>query len=237
MQSLTDALADAANVIHAEATRVERCQGKWRIHYGQEALDADNLALACPAYVAGSLLESVSPLLASELANIPYSSAILVTLVYDRSRLAHPLDGFGFLVPGAERRTITAATWVSTKFPSRVPAGLAALRAFIVAEKAAELLDSPQQHTIDLVRSDLAEFMGIDAAPRLSIVHAWPASMPQYVVGHAPRQRRIAAGLHDTPGLYLIGNAYDGVGIPDCVRLAKETAKQIYSRTVSSLAS
>jgi oxygen-dependent protoporphyrinogen oxidase len=231
MQALTDALAQHASVVYSEAKRIEYPDGKWRVHYGQTSMDVDDLVLACPAHAAASLLEDVSPTLASELAGIPYSSAILVTLVYERSNAAHPLDGFGFLVPQAERRTIAAATWVSTKFPSRIRSDLVALRAFIVAEKAAQLLDAPEPDLIALVRSDFAYFMGMEIAPRFSTVHAWPKSMPQYVVGHAKRLRRIAESLQELPGLHLTGNAYDGVGIPDCVRLAKETAKQIYSRT------
>lgn len=233
MQTLTDALARQANVHHSKAERVESWNGRWRVHYGQEQMDVDDLVLACPAHAAALLLESVSPSLASELAAIPYSSAILVTLVYERSKVVHPLDGFGFLVPQAERRTIAAATWINTKFPSRVPPELAALRGFIVADRATQLADAPEQELINLVRRDFAELMGIEAAPRFSTVHAWPCSMPQYVVGHQERMRKITADLYEFPGLYLAGNAYDGIGLSDCVRLAKETAKRIYASKVS----
>lgn len=231
MQSLVDAVRAAAGsrtrVLHAEARSVEYEAGAWRIDCGQETIRAHDLVLACPAYSAARLLENAAPSLASELALIPYSSAILVTLVYDRAALAHPLNGFGFLVPRTERRTIAAATWVSTKFPSRTPPDRAAVRAFIVAENATQLLGAPEQQIIDLVRSDLARFMEIEAAPRFSSVQAWPESMPQYVVGHQQRLINIAAAAAQIRGLHLAGNAYDGVGIPDCVRLAKETAKRI----------
>lgn len=233
MQTLTDALARQANVHYARAERLESCNGRWRIHYEQNSIDADDVVLACPAYAAASLLGSTAPALASELALIPYSSAILVTLVYDRAAFGHPLDGFGFLVPEAERRTIAAATWVSTKFPLRIRPDLVALRAFIVAERAEQLADAPEQQLIELVRSDFAQFIGVESAPRFFTIHRWPQSMPQYIVGHAERLRRIAAVLGGLPGLHLAGNAYHGVGIPDCVRLAKETAKRIQGRTSS----
>lgn len=236
MQSFTDALARAAGdhmtVIHAEATGVERSKGGWRICYGQgRVVEADDVVLACPAHVAARLLDREAPLLARELAAIPYSSAILVTLVYGRAEFEHPLDGFGFLVPHAERGTIAAATWISTKFPSRVRADLAAVRAFVVGKNAEELLGAAESDLVELVRADLARFMGIDATPRVSSVHIWPQSMPQYVVGHGERRQVIQAALREQRRLYLAGNAYDGVGIPDCVRLAKETAKQIAGST------
>ncbi|MBV9762699.1 MAG: protoporphyrinogen oxidase [Acidobacteriaceae bacterium] len=233
MQTLTDALSQHATVVHGAATRIERSGGKWRVSYGGKALEADHLVLACPAHAASALLGNVSPALASELAAIPYSSAILVTLLYERSKVPHPLDGFGFLVPEAERRTISAATWVNTKYPSRIPGQLAALRAFIVSEKAVELAGAPAQELNRLVHSDFARLMGIEAEPCFSTIHRWPDSMPQYVVGHGERVNKITAALGDLPGLYLTGNAYDGVGMPDCVRLAKETAKDICTSKAS----
>lgn len=238
MQSLTDALTAAIahhpKFLGAEITGLERSSARWRVHAAGQWIEARHVVLACPAYVSAALLETAAPKAATELRSIPYSSAILATLVYDRPLVGHSLDGFGFLVPQAERRTIAAATWISTKFPSRVRPGLAAIRAFIVAQKANELRNAPEKYIIDLVRADLAEFMGVNASPRLSMVHAWPDSMPQYIVGHEHRCRNIAAALQDEPGLYLAGNAYGGVGIPDCVRLAKETAKQIFLTEANS---
>jgi protoporphyrinogen/coproporphyrinogen III oxidase len=232
MHSLTETLAAAVAgetaFVHGEATRVER-RARWRVQVNGEWLEANNLVLACPAHVAGRLLETAVPDAAAELAGIPYASAILVTLVYDRAEIDHPLDGFGFLVPRGERRTIAAATWIGTKFPSRVPKHLAAVRTFIVAEWARELLDAPQKTVVELALADVAKFMGVEARPRFSHVRYWPNSMPQYVVGHEPRRRRIWEALDDVPGLFLTGNAYDGVGIPDCIESAKQTAKRINS--------
>jgi protoporphyrinogen/coproporphyrinogen III oxidase len=227
MQMLTDRLAQGAALRQATAQRIQRRNGSWRVHCDGEDFDAGDVVLACPAHTAARLLEGLSPRLAGELAEIRYSSAILVTLVWDRHEIAHPFDGFGFLVPKAERQTIAAATWVSTKFPSRIPPDLAAVRGFIVGENASDLRAAPERQIVELVRSDLRRCMGIDAAPCVATVHSWPDSMPQYVVGHRARVHRIQAALEHLPGLHLIGNAYDGVGIPDCVRLAKQTAKRI----------
>jgi oxygen-dependent protoporphyrinogen oxidase len=131
------------------------------------------------------------------------------------------------LIPQAERKTIAAATWVNTKFPSRIAAGLAALRGFIVGEQAIQLAHAPQTDIIQRVRDDFRHFMGVTAAPSFYTVHSWPRSMPQYVIGHAQRQRNIAQILPRYPGLALVGNAYDGVGIPDCIRRAKEVVKRM----------
>ncbi|MGA8029709.1 MAG: protoporphyrinogen oxidase [Bryobacteraceae bacterium] len=231
MQTLTDTLAHAAaphmQVIHAEASRVERSATGWLIDAGDQRVEADRLILACPAYACARLLEHTAPSLATELGAIRYSSAILVNLVYERSRLEHPLNGFGFLVPRGERRTVAAATWSSTKFSNRVPPRLAALRAFIVEPEATELLKAPKETLVGAVRTEFATIMGIDASPLLSTVQPWPQSMPQYDVGHQQRCERIFQLTAECPDLHLTGNAYQGVGIPDCIRMAKETAKEV----------
>ncbi len=231
MQSLTDALARAitstTTVVQGEATEVCRNQHRWEIAAGENRIHADELVLSCPAYACARLLERTAPALSNELAAIPYSSAILVTLLYEKATFRHPLDGFGFLVPKEERRTIAAATWVNSKFPSRIAAGLVAVRAFLVGEEALRLGTREDRELVELVEEDLQRLMGIEARASRSILRRWPDSMPQYVVGHQARQERIREALRGTPSLHLVGNAYEGVGIPDCVRLARRAAQQI----------
>jgi oxygen-dependent protoporphyrinogen oxidase len=214
-------------VIHAEVSRVRRAGQEWRVEARGQTFSSRTLVLACPAHVSGRLLESAAMPLAAELSAIPYTSAVLVMLVYERAGLGHPLNGFGFLVPRGERKALAAATWVNIKFPSRIPAHLAALRGFIVGSEAASLLDVPDSNIVDLVRQDFSRWMGITATPLFTTVHRWPHSMPQYVVGHQRRRKEIARLLEEYPGLFLTGNAYDGVGIPDCLRGVQETAKRI----------
>jgi oxygen-dependent protoporphyrinogen oxidase len=236
VQTLTDSLAAAiagrASILQGEATAVTRSGKGWRMRVGAETLSARNVVLCCPAHVNAGLLASSVARVADELAAIPYSSAILVMLVYDRGAIGHPLDGFGFLVPRGERKTIAASTWVNTKFPLRVRPGLAALRAFIVGRRALELANAPNADVLALVRDDYQRLMGITAPPLFHTFHRWPNSMPQYVVGHAQRVTNIFTHLAEWPGLFLGGNAYDGVGIPDCVRRAREIAQHICQTSV-----
>jgi oxygen-dependent protoporphyrinogen oxidase len=231
MQTLTDAVAkaiqDCAAVIYAEAAKVERIESGWRVRLGAESLSSRRLVIASPAWAAARLLEESAPSVAGELAAIPYSSAILATLVFDKATLGHALNGFGFLVPRREQRTLAAATWVNTKFPSRVAAGLAALRGFIVGQQAVTLAQMPKQETLEAVRRDFERLMGIRTRPLFDTFYAWPKSMPQYVVGHQARIQRLLAALERYAGLSLTGNYFNGVGIPDSIRRAKEVAKHI----------
>lgn len=236
MQTLTDSLSAAikshASVVHAEATQIARSNSGWRLKLGAESLSARQLILACPAFTCGSLLETAAPSLAAHLSAIPYSSAILVTLVFDRTSLNHPLNGFGFLVPRRERRTLAAATWIGTKFPMRIRTGLAALRAFIVGQDATRLHKASNQEIVSLVRDDFERLMGVNASPLFHTLYRWPRSMPQYVVGHNQLVKTITEELLEYPGLFLAGNAYDGIGIPDCVRRAQQVVQQITAESV-----
>ncbi|MGC2657263.1 MAG: FAD-dependent oxidoreductase, partial [Bryobacteraceae bacterium] len=214
-----------------EALSIEREDSSWRVRVGGDWISARDVVLACPAYVSGSIVGTVAPELGREVSSIPYSSAILLTLIFQRAELNHLVSGFGFLTPPSERKTLAAATYIHTKFPSRVGEGLAALRGFVVGNQAETLMNAPDSDLLRLVREDFKRLLKIEAQPVTYAIHRWPKSMPQYVVGHAERYRRICQHLQGLPGLYVISNAYEGVGIPDCVRLAKETANSLASRS------
>jgi oxygen-dependent protoporphyrinogen oxidase len=231
MQTLTDALSKAVQehsaVIYAEATKVERIDNGWRVRLGAESISSRQVVIASPAWVSAKLLEQTTPPVAVELAAIPYSSAILAMLVFDKAALDHPLNGFGFLVPRQEQQTVAAATWVNTKFPSRISKALAALRAFIVGTRAEALALVPTDQVLHAVRNDFERLMGIRTTPIFHTFYSWPKSMPQYVVGHEARVNRLLKALEPHTGLSLTGNYFDGVGIPDCIRRAKQVAKHI----------
>ena len=231
MQTIVDALAREVAALTdlrtAEVTSVAQTATGWDVWIGDDPIAADHVVLACPAYINSRLLKRSAPRVAQGLAEIPYSSAVLVTLVYDREQFAHPLNGFGFLVPRTERGTIAAATWVSTKFPSRTPANRVAVRGFIVGDQAKTLMDAPDSQLTELMGDDLRRLMNVQAVPLFTTLYRWPESMPQYTVGHRERQARLREELALLPGLHLCGNAYDGVGIPDCIRLARQTAALI----------
>ncbi len=230
METLTDALstaiAESVNVLHQQASAIEPIPCAWRVITAARQFTARHVVLAVPANIAADLVSNSVSTLASELLGIPYSSAILLTLVYRKADALIP-EGFGFLVPRRERETIAAATFIGTKWPSRVPPELIAVRAFIVDPEAPRLLPASDEELLQLVRADFKRLLNIAADPLFFTLERWPNSMPQYVVGHQARQKRIASLMSQFPGLHLTGNAYNGVGIPDCVRLAEETAKSI----------
>ncbi|MGC8793608.1 MAG: protoporphyrinogen oxidase [Bryobacteraceae bacterium] len=231
MQRLVEALVGAisghAEIFRAEADTVEKLPGGYRVRAGGHWLEARNVVLACPAWEAARLLRALDGELAALLDAIPYTSSITVSLGYRSQDMGRRLRGFGFLVPRCERRRLVACTWVETKFSHRVAAGMALIRCFLGDE---ELLDAPEREIEELVREELARIMGLRAEPMFTRVARWPCSMAQYTVGHGERLATARARLARWPGLLLAGNAYEGIGVPDCVRMGRRAAEQILAR-------
>ncbi len=190
-----------------------------------QAIHADAVVLAVPAFCAADLLASLAPELAAELRTIRYVSTGTISLAYRRSELSHPVDGFGFVIPKSERRQINACTWTSTKFSHRAPDGYVLLRVFFGGSRHPELVDLPDEELEALARAELRDIMGITAQPVLTRIYRWHRANPQYDVGHLDRVARIEAMC--PPGLHLTGSAYRGVGIPDCTRQGQETATRL----------
>lgn len=200
----------------------------WKIKTDQnDTILADAVCLALPAYVSARLLSSVDTRVASELEGISYASSATINLAYKREDIPHPLDGFGFVVPFIEKRTVMACTFSSVKFPGRAPEGHALLRAFVGGALQPQLFNLTADQLVSTVRGDLRGLLGIERAPLFAEVTKWERSMPQYHVGHLERVKRIEERLASLPGLTLAGNAYSGLGVPDCIRSGEKAADKI----------
>jgi oxygen-dependent protoporphyrinogen oxidase len=235
MQQLVDALEAR---LDAEAIRrstpvsgLNKVAGGWLVKAAGQEERYDAVVLASQAWAAGALLESVDPALGKDLGAIPYSSSITVNLVYDESKLGSLPDGFGFLVPASEGRAMLACTFVHRKFLGRAPAGEAVLRAFLGGMKNEAVLDESDEALVATVRRELSEILGarvlgLEVEPEYTQVSRWRRAMAQYAVGHQGRMARVAARAAKLDGLRLAGNAYDGIGISDCIRLGRKAARE-----------
>ena len=190
------------------------------------------LIMAAPAWAAGALLAPVDEELGGELGGIPYSSSITVNLVYDEAKIGPLPEGFGFLVPAVEGRAMLACTFVHRKFLGRTPPGKAVFRAFLGGMNREALLAESDEALVATVRREMAAILGAttfsaEVEPEHAQVSRWRRAMAQYAVGHKERIRRIGARVAELPGLRLVGNAYDGIGVPDCIRLGRQAAREL----------
>ncbi|HEY9126535.1 MAG TPA: protoporphyrinogen oxidase, partial [Acidobacteriaceae bacterium] len=210
----------------------------WKVTRGDGGSELFNAVIvATPAWAAGEMLRSADRALSEELEAIPYSSSVTVNLVYSGWDLDPLPPGFGFLVPAVERRAMLACTFIHRKFQGRTAPGKTVLRAFLGGAHNAHLLERTNEEIEVIVRRELFEILAISAEPELVGVQRWPRAMAQYAVGHKARMGRIQARLEELPGLRLIGNAYDGIGISDCIRLGRKAAADLAIRPMAASAS
>jgi oxygen-dependent protoporphyrinogen oxidase len=213
MGSLVDALSPhVPEVLRGEAEALE----EGRVRVNGEWIAARHVILACPAYEAARLIEDRDPATAALLSRVDYTTSVVMAFGFRRAELGHPLNGFGFLVPRKERGALVACTWVGTKFDHRVPDSHALLRCFLTGDA----------HP-DVVLRELKRIMGFTADPIFVRTSRWPRSMAQYSVGHADRVKEIQDRMSGHPDVHLIGNAYEGIGVPDCIRLANQLVNRI----------
>ena len=230
MQVLVDALAQQVKADIRLNTRVVRLKhdgSGWTITTSKGVINADAICVALPAYLAASLLDNVNERLADKLRQIKYASTATINFGYRRAAITHPLNGFGFVVPFVEKRSLIACTFSSVKFSGRAPEGHVLLRAFAGGALQPEIFALDEGEMRVRVESDLRELLGITEEPLFVEVAKWKDSMPQYEVGHLERVNAIEKLAGEIPGLTLAGNAYRGAGIPDCIRSGERAANTI----------
>lgn len=223
MQTLVDTLAqrvpEGGIRLGARVTSLARTDdGGYRLTLGDGTpIDASHVVLALPAYASAELLRPHAPAVAEALDGIVYASSAIVTLAYARDQIRHRLDGFGFVVPAIEGRRIIAGSFTSVKYAGRAPAGKVLLRAFVGGALAEGLATLPDADVVSLAEAELGDLLGIRGAPSLVRVARHLRAMPQYHLGHLARVAEIEAAVEQLGGLALAGNAYRGVGVPDCI--------------------
>jgi len=189
-----------------------------------EKIQAEAIVLTTPAYVTRELVAELSPELARGLREIRTISSATVSLGFKADEINYPLDGFGFVVSSKEPTHLVASTWNSTKLAGRAPAGHVLMRVFLGGHRGESDVFLNDAEIIALARAEIKKAMGITASPVLTRIYRWINANTQYEVGHFERVARYKG--YCPPWLLLTGASYDGVGIPDCVRQGRATARQ-----------
>jgi oxygen-dependent protoporphyrinogen oxidase len=214
--------------LNAPIEHLEQHGDGWNVfvRQGERPEVFDELILAAPGAVSSQLLTSVDEELASLIGRIPYAGCSVAVLGVRRDQIAHPLDGFGFVVPAIENHRIIAGSMASVKFPGRAPEGKVLLRVFVGGALQPELGELPDEEIRQIVMAELSELIGLRGEPEFCEVARWPGMMPQYHVGHLDLVRQIEERAAAIPHFALAGNAYRGVGIPFCVKSGEDAAER-----------
>ena len=238
LQVLVDALVAALSApgdarqqvrlrLGTNATAVVHDNGRYVVALEEEYLDADQVVIAAPAHAAGRLLRIFDQVLAFLLATIPYAGVATVNLAFARSQLPHLPEAAGFVVPAVEGRALIACTFASAKYDERAPAECVLLRAFLGGALHAHAHALGDAELVAAALFDLRALTGVTGEPLFARIHRWPKAMAQYVLGHAERVQSIRLRERAHPGLALVGNGYEGVGIPDIIAQADAAADRL----------
>jgi oxygen-dependent protoporphyrinogen oxidase len=212
---------------------------RWTLHIDtgsqQTAESFDAVILALPAWRAAELVDDFDHELAGALRSVEYASSAIVVSGHRLDDVAHPLDASGLVVPAIEQRRILAVSFASRKFAGRASDGRVILRTFIGGALQPELLARSDDELLSIVRAELAELLGVRGREDFAFVARYERAMPQYHVGHLERVAAIERARSKHAGLALAGNAYGGVGVPDCIQ-SGEQAAEIVSKSCAAVA-
>jgi oxygen-dependent protoporphyrinogen oxidase len=234
VDGLRERLGDAV-VTGVGVRRVGQRGNGWLIRGdGQDAWEADAVVLTAHAHEQAAMVADLDPMLAEEMRAIPYNRIAVVAVGYRESDVPRRFDGFGYIAPQNTRRDVLGVQWCSAIFPDRAPPGSVLWRALCGGWHRGDMIDLPDERLVQAVRDELRLATGVTAAPAFAHIARWPAAIPQYVVGHLDRVRRIEQRAAAWPGLFVGGNAYHGVAMNDCTEQAVILADRVARRAPAS---
>jgi oxygen-dependent protoporphyrinogen oxidase len=205
-----------------------------RLKDSQKTIRAKRVVLACPAYVSAALLHPLLPETSSLLNQIPYAPLAVLHLGFKKESFQSPVNGFGCLVPrkytGANLVSVLGCIFTSSLFPDRAPDNRHLFSCFIGGDLQPEDTELADEVLISRTEQDLSRlFYQPKVLSSYQRLIRYPQAIPQYRPGHLERLNQIDTALATMPGLHLLGNAYRGVSLNDCVKHARTLAQQLVS--------
>jgi len=234
MGALVDVLrAELVDVIRHDspAQDVARDGHTWRVMVGganPTELTCDAVVSAAPATAARHYLSGLDPRIDTSCQSVPYAPVVVVGVGFHEADVPHPLDGFGYLIPSRERGSVLGVLWPTSIYPGhRSPDGHVLMRVVLGGERDPEICAADADTLIAAARAQLRRVMGIGARPVFSGVARFPLGLPQYRVGHDQRVADMDRALVRLPGLFVIGNAFRGIGLNACTGVAEATGRDV----------
>lgn len=237
LQTLTDALAVGlpSGALCTEV-KIEHLTAKprwavvWRDAAGTHSREFDAIISALPAAgLAGLRIGAMGERPLAGLAGIVHPPVASLFLGFRREQIAHPLDGFGLLVPAREKRHLLGVLFSSSLFPGRAPSGHVALTVMAGGTRQPELAGLAAADLLQAVRGDLKDLLGVSGEPVFVRHTSWPRAIPQCNLGHEQHLNAIAACERAYPGLFVGGQVRDGIAVPACIAAGEKLATRATS--------
>ncbi|MGA7719866.1 MAG: protoporphyrinogen oxidase [Ignavibacteriaceae bacterium] len=236
MQVLPTALAGSLGdhvKINAEVISVSKENSGYMVTYNYsgkaENIFCDIILSSVPAYIARELFCSIDVNLVKHFDEIYYPPVAVLFLVYKKSAIGQPLDGFGFLIPAKERKLFLGAIWSSVLFPNRAGDDEAAFTLFIGGARNPEIGNIEKEILFKKVRTEFELLMQISGEPVFETYRYWPKSIPQYNIGYIQHERYFDEFEKNNPGIILGGNYRGGISVGDCIKNSEMLVNKIKS--------
>jgi oxygen-dependent protoporphyrinogen oxidase len=216
----------------APVAAIVRKNGGYELRFADgSTFDAEIVVSAAPAHNLEGMVAGLDAQLAATLRDIPYATMNVVCFGYQREKIFRDLDGFGYLIPKKEGKSILGTLWDSSIFPNRAPEGKVLLRSMMGGATNPAAIRLSDEEVKTKVMADLRQIMGITEAPDFVRIFRHEKAIPQYTVGHGQRLLALDERLNAYPGLFFTGNAFFGIGLNDCVNASNQIAERVLAYT------
>lgn len=228
IHSLARTIGPQRLLLNMPVERIVPEAGGWLLKTAEGAeIRADVVVDTTPAPVAASHVRDFDPDLSLQLEKIPFASIAVAGLGYRRQDIAHPLDGFGFLVPRAEGRHLLGTLFTSSTFPNRAPHGHVLLRAMIGGATNPEAVEWSEAQLLRVCREEIHPLLGVSGDPVWHRIFRYRRGIAQYNIGHREILGSIRQHLAAHRGLYLAGTSYKGIAVNSACQEAAKLAREI----------
>ena len=234
MQSFPKAIADKLkdNIeFNSAVEQIDKTADGYKVTYSsngnRKEIVGDIILSTMPAYHASKIFSAFNKEFKDHADAIFYPPVVVLYLGYKKDQIEQPLDGFGYLIPGKEKKNFLGAIWSSVIFPYRAPEGEAAFTIFIGGAKKPDLFQTDINTIINTAIKEFSEIMNIQGEPVLKEYRAWEKAIPQYNLGHIEHERFFERFETENPGIFLSGNYRGGISVGDCIKNSEITVNKI----------
>ncbi|HUX61879.1 MAG TPA: protoporphyrinogen oxidase [Ignavibacteriaceae bacterium] len=220
-------------ITSSEVTALKKNGEGYSVTYNHNELsktiDCDILVSTLPAYVGSDLFKELDEKLSNHLSQIYYPPVLVMFLGYNKTDIAQPLDGFGFLIPAKEKKSFLGAIWSSVIFQNRSQADKAVFTLFVGGARNPEVGNIDKQELIRKVKDEFHMLMKISAQPTYESYRYWSKAIPQYNIGYIEHENYFDEFEKRNKGIILGGNYRGGISVGDCIKNSEVLSNKVKS--------
>ncbi len=217
----------------SEVTALKKNGERYSVTYNHNELsktiDCDILVSTLPAYVGSDLFKELDEKLSNHLSQIYYPPVLVIFLCYNKTDIAQPLDGFGFLIPAKEKKSFLGAIWSSVIFQNRSQTDKAVFTLFVGGARNPEVGNIDKQELIKKVKDEFHKLMKISAQPTYESYRYWSKAIPQYNIGYIEHENYFDEFENRNRGIILGGNYRGGISVGDCIKNSEVLSNKVKS--------